>query len=33
MGGGGGGLISEWAYKWNKKMFWKDEIKHIRETN
>ena len=29
MGGGGGGLISRWAYKRNKKMFWNDKIKRI----
>ena len=28
-GEGGGGLISRWAYKQNKKTFWSDEIKHI----
>ena len=27
--GGGGGLISGWAYKRNKKMFRNDEIKRI----
>ena len=31
--GGGGGLISGWAYKRNKKKFRNDEIKRIRETN
>ena len=25
----GGGLISGWAYKWNKKMFRNDKIKRI----
>ena len=27
MGWGGGGVISRWAYKQNKKMFWNDEMK------
>ena len=29
MRGGGGGLVSGWAYKWNKKMFQNDEMKCI----